>query len=192
MKKRKLVAWLALALCSSLVCIASLRPSDAVETTAGRASSATVESTLRADMYSLQGSRVYIFDSFEKELQLQVRLRATTTTTLPPTTTTVPPTTVPPTTVPPAPSNVQQGEGRWDALCGCETGYTYDWATNTGNGYYGGLQFAYSTWIDYGGGEFAPYAHQASREQQIIIAERVLAEQGWEAWPACSRKLGYR
>jgi hypothetical protein len=61
---------------------------------------------------------------------------------------------------------------------------------NTGNGYYGGVQFSPSTWRAFGGGEFAPNAHQASRAEQIVVAERTLAEQGWGAWPACSRRLG--
>ena len=76
----------------------------------------------------------------------------------------------------------------WDAIAACESGG--NWSINTGNGYYGGLQFSASTWRAYGGGEFAPNAHQATREQQIVVAERTLASQGWGAWPACSRKLG--
>ena len=76
----------------------------------------------------------------------------------------------------------------WDRLAQCESGG--NWAINTGNGYHGGLQFSPSTWRGYGGQEFAPYAYQASREQQIVDAERVLAGQGWGAWPSCSRKLG--
>ncbi len=78
----------------------------------------------------------------------------------------------------------------WDHLAWCEaSGY---WQTNTGNGYYGGLQFLHSTWVGYGGLTFAPRADLASREQQIVIAERVLAHQGWRAWPACSSRLGFR
>lgn len=76
----------------------------------------------------------------------------------------------------------------WDRLAQCEAGG--NWNINTGNGYYGGLQFSASTWRAYGGEEFAPYAHQATREQQIIVAERTLAAQGWGAWPACSASLG--
>ena len=76
----------------------------------------------------------------------------------------------------------------WDRLAQCESGG--NWAINTGNGYHGGLQFSASTWQAYGGGEFASTANQASREQQIVIAERTLAGQGWGAWPACSAKLG--
>jgi hypothetical protein len=75
----------------------------------------------------------------------------------------------------------------WDRLAQCESGG--NWSINTGNGYSGGLQFAPSTWRAFGG---VGRAHQASREQQIAVAERVLAKQGWGAWPACSRKLGLR
>jgi resuscitation-promoting factor RpfA len=75
----------------------------------------------------------------------------------------------------------------WDRLAQCESGG--NWNTNTGNGFSGGLQFAGSTWRAYGG---KGAAHQASRGQQIAVAERVLASQGWKAWPACSRKLGLR
>ena len=76
----------------------------------------------------------------------------------------------------------------WDKLAQCESGG--NWAINTGNGYYGGLQFSAGTWRAYGGEQFAPYAHQATREQQIIVAERTLAAQGWGAWPACSARYG--
>lgn len=75
----------------------------------------------------------------------------------------------------------------WDAVSQCESGG--NWAINTGNGYYGGLQFSASTWSGYGGGEYAPTANQATREQQIIIAERTLASQGIGAWPTCGGRL---
>ena len=78
----------------------------------------------------------------------------------------------------------------WDRVAECESGGR--WSTNTGNGYQGGLQFSPSTWKAFGGGEFAAKAHQASRAEQIVVAERVLAEQGWSAWPSCSRKAGAR
>ena len=64
------------------------------------------------------------------------------------------------------------------------------WAINTGNGFYGGLQFTRSTWSGFGGGRYASRADHASRSEQILIAEKVLDAQGWGAWPACSRKLG--
>ena len=75
--------------------------------------------------------------------------------------------------------------GTWDALAQCESGG--NWAINTGNGYSGGLQFSPSTWAAYGGSG-AP--ESASREQQIAVAENVLAGQGWGAWPSCSAQLG--
>lgn len=73
----------------------------------------------------------------------------------------------------------------WDALAECESGG--DWSINTGNGFSGGLQFTPSTWAGFGG---TGAAHEATREQQIAVAERVLAAQGWGAWPACSQRLG--
>jgi resuscitation-promoting factor RpfA len=75
----------------------------------------------------------------------------------------------------------------WDRLAQCES--SGNWAINTGNGFSGGLQFTPSTWRAFGG---RGLAHHASREEQITVAERVLAKQGWGAWPACSRKLGLR
>ncbi|NLE78146.1 MAG: DUF3235 domain-containing protein [Rhodococcus sp.] len=76
----------------------------------------------------------------------------------------------------------------WDRLAQCESGG--NWGINTGNGYQGGLQFSPSTWNAHGGGEFAATANNASREQQIVVAERVLESQGWGAWPSCSSSLG--
>lgn len=78
----------------------------------------------------------------------------------------------------------------WDSIAQCESGG--DWSINTGNGYYGGVQFAPGTWLNMGGGDYAPYAHLATREQQIEIAEKVLAVSGWGAWPGCAAKLGLR
>jgi LysM repeat protein len=76
----------------------------------------------------------------------------------------------------------------WDRLAECES--SGNWSINSGNGYYGGLQFSQSTWAAFGGTAYAPRADLATREQQIATAERTLASQGWGAWPACSRKLG--
>jgi resuscitation-promoting factor RpfB len=73
----------------------------------------------------------------------------------------------------------------WDKLAECESGG--NWSINTGNGYYGGLQFSLSTWRAYGG---TGMPHEASREEQIAVAKRVQASQGWGAWPACTAKLG--
>ncbi len=78
-------------------------------------------------------------------------------------------------------------DSAWDKLAQCESGG--NWKINTGNGYSGGLQFNSTTWRAYGG---SGSPHSASREQQIAVAERTLAAQGWNAWPACSRKTGVR
>lgn len=78
----------------------------------------------------------------------------------------------------------------WDQLAQCESGG--NWAINTGNGFSGGLQFHPQTWLAYGGGAFSGDASGASREQQISIAEKVQAAQGWGAWPACTASLGIR
>ncbi|HJY45511.1 MAG TPA: transglycosylase family protein [Propionibacteriaceae bacterium] len=75
----------------------------------------------------------------------------------------------------------------WDKLAQCESGG--NWSINTGNGYYGGLQFSLSTWRAYGG---KGYPHQASRDEQIRIAKKLQAAAGWGSWPACSSKLGLR
>lgn len=74
----------------------------------------------------------------------------------------------------------------WDAVAQCESGG--NWAINTGNGFYGGLQFTSSTWAAYGGHAYAPQANQASRAAQIAVAEKVLASQGPNAWPVCSHR----
>ncbi len=81
-------------------------------------------------------------------------------------------------------------ESTWDRLAKCES--SGDWSINTGNGYYGGVQFSQSTWQAFGGTKYASRADLASREQQIAIAERVLAGQGWGAWPTCSAAIGAR
>ncbi|HEX7352777.1 transglycosylase family protein [Brachybacterium sp.] len=75
----------------------------------------------------------------------------------------------------------------WDDVAACESGG--DWSINTGNGYYGGLQFSQQTWEGFGGTEYASSADQASKSQQIAVAERVLAEQGAGAWPNCGSAL---
>jgi uncharacterized protein YabE (DUF348 family) len=77
----------------------------------------------------------------------------------------------------------------WDRLARCESGG--NWAANTGNGYYGGLQFDKATWSANGGNQYAPYPHQASREQQIAVAQRVRNARGnYRAWPTCSARTG--
>jgi hypothetical protein len=93
-------------------------------------------------------------------------------------------------TVPPAnraaPPN--PGGGVWDRIAACESGG--NWAINTGNGYFGGLQFTQGTWAGAGGLSYAPRADLAPRSAQIAVAERVQASQGWGAWPVCSRRAG--
>ena len=78
-------------------------------------------------------------------------------------------------------------DSEWDRVASCESGG--NWAINTGNGYHGGLQFSQGTWAAHGGGEYATSANQATRDQQIAVAERVLASQGRGAWPVCGRGL---
>ncbi|GAA1860632.1 hypothetical protein GCM10009836_45990 [Pseudonocardia ailaonensis] len=79
--------------------------------------------------------------------------------------------------------------GPWDSLAACES--SGNWSINTGNGYYGGLQFDRGTWSDFGGTRYAPRADQATKEQQIEIATKVRdARGGYGSWPACARKLG--
>jgi hypothetical protein len=121
----------------------------------------------------------------------------TTTTTAPPTTTTTaPPTTTttappPPPTESPAPPSTGGGFGdpgdyaTWDALAQCESGG--NWAANTGNGYYGGLQFSAGTWASVGG---TGLPHEHSRETQIHFGQILQARSGWGQWPHCSAKLG--
>ncbi len=75
----------------------------------------------------------------------------------------------------------------WDRLAQCES--NGDWHINTGNGYYGGIQFSERSWRWVGG---SGYPHEHSREEQIRRAEILLERQGWVAWPACSKKLGLR
>ncbi|MFG2818582.1 transglycosylase family protein [Kitasatospora sp. NPDC048365] len=76
----------------------------------------------------------------------------------------------------------------WDKVAQCES--TGDWSINTGNGFYGGLQFTSSTWAAYGGTQYAAQANQATKAQQISVAEKVLADQGPGAWPVCSVQAG--
>jgi hypothetical protein len=83
----------------------------------------------------------------------------------------------------PAAAPAPAGDVNWSAIAACESGG--NWSANTGNGFYGGLQFTQSTWQAYGGGQYAPSANQASAAQQIAVANRVLAGQGIGAWPVC-------
>lgn len=86
-----------------------------------------------------------------------------------------------------APADSAVAGGVWDRLAQCESGG--NWAINTGNGYYGGLQFSLGSWRAVGG---SGYPHQASKSEQIARGEALKARQGWGAWPSCSAKLGLR
>ncbi|HEY8527443.1 MAG TPA: transglycosylase family protein [Acidimicrobiales bacterium] len=125
-------------------------------------------------------------------------LPPTTTTTAPPTTTTTEPptttTTEPPTTTAPPPTAPPSSGGgfgdpndyaTWDALAECESGG--NWQANTGNGYYGGLQFSAETWHSVGG---PGLPHEHSRETQIYYGQILQARAGWGQWPHCARELG--
>lgn len=94
---------------------------------------------------------------------------------------------------PPEPGNIPgvslEEERMFDQLAECESGG--DWHINTGNGYFGGIQFNSQSWNAVGGQDFADTPDQATREQQIIAGKRLKDEQGWGAWPACSAKYGF-
>jgi resuscitation-promoting factor RpfA len=85
-------------------------------------------------------------------------------------------------------SPAQAAPSIWDVVATCESGG--NWSINTGNGFYGGLQFTRSTWNAFGGAQYAPQANLASKAAQIATAQRVLASQGPGAWPSCSRRAG--
>ncbi|MET9535667.1 transglycosylase family protein [Streptomyces sp. NPDC006649] len=102
-----------------------------------------------------------------------------------------------PSRVAPAPAGVPgseplacTGDQRpWGCIAECESGG--HWDADTGNSFYGGLQILQSTWVENGGLAYAPRADLATREQQITVAERILATQGWQAWPVCSKRYGF-
>lgn len=85
-------------------------------------------------------------------------------------------------------NSVAADGGVWDRIAQCESGG--NWHINTGNGYYGGLQFSAGTWRAYGGASYAPTADQASKSAQIAVATKVQRAQGWGAWPTCSARAG--
>jgi resuscitation-promoting factor RpfA len=87
-----------------------------------------------------------------------------------------------------AESPAAQAGSVWDVVAACESGG--NWAINTGNGYYGGLQFSTSTWRGFGGTHYASNANRAVKGAQVAIARRVLAAQGPGAWPVCGRRAG--
>lgn len=87
-----------------------------------------------------------------------------------------------------APRPCPKDEWPWDCVAECESGGRWD--AETGNGFYGGLQFGQPTWREFGGLKYAPRADLATRAQQIAVAQEVLAVQGWGAWPVCSKRYG--
>ncbi|MET9561992.1 transglycosylase family protein [Streptomyces tauricus] len=78
--------------------------------------------------------------------------------------------------------------GVWDRIAQCESGG--NWHINTGNGYYGGLQFSAGSWRAYGGTAYASTADKASKAQQIAVATKLQRAQGWGAWPTCAARAG--
>ena len=161
----------------------------------GGASSSTGETTVSTVRAAVTKDTAGVQALADTQAQIAALQRATTTTVAPTTTTTAPP---PP---PPAPTpaavqpvatssgyNDPSNPAAWDRIARCESGG--NWSLSTGNGYYGGLQFSLSSWHAVGG---TGYPHQASRETQIAMAQRLYhSGGGWTHWPACSRKLGYR
>jgi hypothetical protein len=97
---------------------------------------------------------------------------------------------VTPTEPPPPPVLQIPHYDAWQALARCESGG--DWQINTGNGYYGGLQFSLTSWRGAGGQQYASRPDLASPAEQMLTAERLYQMQGWRAWPSCSTKVGLR
>ena len=93
----------------------------------------------------------------------------------------LPPLKLPPRVVAGPPSGI------WDAIATCES--HNNWGANTGNGFYGGLQFDFGTWLAYGGAKYAPRADLASRAAQIAVAETLRATRGYGPWPVCGRRF---
>ncbi len=164
----------------------------------GRVDAASAESETSLINLRRESSRADLAKaSALKSMRTTTTAPPTTTTTVPPTTTTAAPpttTTAPPVTEPPPeppPSSGGLGDpnnyASWDALAQCESGG--NWQINTGNGYYGGLQFSLGSWQGVGG---TGYPHEHSRETQIAMGQRLYASSGWGAWPACSSQLGFR
>ena len=85
-----------------------------------------------------------------------------------------------------SPTPASSGGVNWSAIAACESGG--NWSIDTGNGFYGGLQFTEQTWLGYGGGRYAPSASLATEAQQIAVAQKVLAGQGIGAWPVCGAR----
>lgn len=190
--RRRALLHLAVA-CAALltaIALAACGPSDAgIESSVAVSGETTTTATPKVRIAAIDGPVVFDIP-----------------TTLPPTTAApasrVPPPSAPVTTVPPAPtvSHTPSGSGgrlgdpyyipTWHALRECEApDWAGGWQANTGNGYYGGLQFALSSWRAVGG---TGYPHEHSADEQIRRGQMLWEMQGWGAWPACSRKLGWR
>jgi hypothetical protein len=140
---------------------------------------------LRGGLLTARGSSAEAAATTGAEAIAQPRSDAPPTVTMQATIVVIPTAAPPP---PALPAVSYSGNDVWADLAQCESGG--NWAINTGNGYYGGLQFSLGTWNGYGGAEFAEYPHQATPEEQIIVAERLRAARGYQPWPACRAKLG--
>ena len=92
----------------------------------------------------------------------------------------------------PAPAAYECAEDQWPWGCLADCESSGRWHINTGNGFYGGLQFWQPTWREFGGLRYAPRADLATRREQIRVAEEVLSVQGWEAWPVCAKRYGLK
>ena len=164
----------------------------------GTTSASSTSSSVLADLRAQSASSVALarISSFARATPASAV--PVPTTVAPTTTTTAPP--PPPTTAAPAPPvqaaaaptgggyNDPNNPAAWDRLAQCEAGG--NWAANTGNGYYGGIQFSLGSWQSVGG---VGYPHEASRETQIEMGQRLYhSGGGWSHWPGCSRALGYR
>jgi hypothetical protein len=165
-----------------------------------------------ADQQATQARRTAAaFEAQQAALQAQLQESRTTLVTLQrrrtvpqvaPPPSSAPPSSARPSSSPPPSSSPSTGSGRgsssggpalpapahdWTGVARCESGG--NWSINTGNGYYGGLQFSPSTWAEFGGLGFAPRADLATKAQQIAVAEKVLVVQGPGAWPTCGALL---
>lgn len=157
------------------------------------AATLTVTSTSEPDttVVAAAASEPVIFqfqDDDERQTVLAARAATTTTTTAPPTTTTTHRPSI--TTTQPAPpsgSGDPHDPATWDRLAQCESGG--NWSANTGNGYYGGIQFSLSSWEGVGG---TGYPHEHPKSEQIARGKLLWEQGGWKHWPACTRSFGWR
>ena len=173
---------------------AVLTPVLLVALTAGVGGSATpAAAQVRTPASVLDGQR-QILQARAAGEAVAFNALAAATTTVPVATTLAPTTTTtaapaPPPPPPPAPvraSGDPNDPASWDRLAACES--SSNWAANTGNGYYGGIQFSLSSWQAVGG---TGYPHENSRETQIAMGQRLHAQGGWQHWPGCARSFGW-